>query len=309
MSRPGIPLPGADHSAEKSQPRPLAEALRPTAAERVRTLVESKATASLTIPGMDDLRDLGPDGPAARAVTPDGDILLLVPAGCAAARVAAGALDDDLTCVMEITDVAPVSVPHRIRGHAWVAGWLTPLSDEYRTAGALLLAERHPAGGLLGLDETGHPERPAESCWSGSGAGFGSTTGSAGWRPGWTLLRFEVGEARVEDLWGIGVVEPEDFAAAAADPLAEHEAEVLQHLHWAHGHQVRGLCGLLGERAGAMCRPGGRAVPVALDRFGLRVRCVEAGGRIFDARFDFPEPVWDVAELRQAMGGLFEAAK
>jgi hypothetical protein len=48
------------------------------------------------------------------------------------------------------------------------------------------------------------------------------------------------------------------------------------------------------------------AVPLALDRFGLRVRLTGEQG--FDARFDFPEPVRDITELRRAMHTLFEAA-
>ncbi|MGO4417394.1 DUF2470 domain-containing protein, partial [Streptomyces sp. MCAF7] len=100
MFRPGIPLPSAGQSTEEGQPRPGEEAPRPSAAERVRTLVESKATASLTIPGIETVEsmdDLGAHAPAARAVSPDGDVLLLVPGGSAAARAAAYAQDDEVT--------------------------------------------------------------------------------------------------------------------------------------------------------------------------------------------------------------------
>ncbi|WKX73441.1 DUF2470 domain-containing protein [Streptomyces sp. XD-27] len=234
----------------------------------------------MAIPGIEVADELGGGGPAARTVTPDGDVLLLVSGHSAAARAAAHAHDDELTCVMEITDVAPVSVPHRIRGRAWVAGWLTPVRDEERAACAMLLAEQHPVGEILSL---------------------GSVDG-----PSWTLLRLEVGEAGVDDLWGVEDVEPDAFAAAVADPLAPHEAELLQHLHAAHSDQVRGLCALLGERA--VCGAHGRPVPVALDRFGLRVRFTGSAQQVFDARFDFPEPVGDIAELRRAMHVLFEAA-
>ncbi|MFE1936381.1 DUF2470 domain-containing protein [Streptomyces sp. NPDC056669] len=298
MFRPGIPLPSTGQSPEEGQPRPMEDALRPSPAERVRTLVESKATASLTIPGIEVLDDLGADCPAARTVAPDGDVLLLVPSGSPAARAAAHAQHDELTCVMEITDVAPVAMPQRIRGRAWVAGWLTPVpcGERTRTAAALL-AERHPVGELLGLDQAPRPRRSGEPA---TGVG---PAGSAAW----TLLRLEVGEACVDDLWGADGVEPDDFTTADPDPLVRHEADLLQHLHAAHSEQVRGLCALLGDRSDVVCTRGA-ATPVALDRFGLRVRFTDEADRPFDARFDFPEPVRNVTELRYAMHALFDAA-
>ncbi|MFJ5680500.1 DUF2470 domain-containing protein [Streptomyces sp. NPDC093097] len=261
--------------------------------------------ASLSIPGIEDSDVTGLAAPVCRTATPEGDVLLLVPGDSAAARAAAHAQDDDLAAVMEITDVAPVSVPHRIRGRAWIAGWLTPVRNDQRARAAMLLAERHPVGELLGIGEALAPD---------------PDPGHYG-RPAWMLLRLEVGEAAVDDLWGAEQCEPDAFAAAAPDPLIEHEAELLQHLHSAHSAQVRGLCTLLGERGGEVCGVRESAVPVGLDRFGLRVRFVQgaagrtpgAGGtdgaqRSFDARFDFPEPVRDIAELRRAMHTLFEAA-
>ncbi|MEU9302250.1 DUF2470 domain-containing protein [Streptomyces sp. NPDC048269] len=213
--------------------------------------------------------------PTARTVTPDGDVILLVSGESAAARAAAHAQDDDLTAVIEITDVAPVSVAHRIRGRAWLAGWLTPVRGDDRATCAALLAERHPVGELLGLAEAR-----------------------------WRLLRMEVGEISVDDLWGAEHVDPEDLAAAEPDPMVAHEAELLQHLHSAHGDRIGELCGLLGPReAGNL-----KAVPLALDRMGLRVRFTGGAAGSFDARFDFPEPVGDICGLRRAMRTLFSAA-
>ncbi|MFG2877245.1 DUF2470 domain-containing protein [Streptomyces sp. NPDC048337] len=213
--------------------------------------------------------------PAARTVTPDGDVILLVSGESAAARAAAYAQDDDLTAVIEITDVAPVSVPHRIRGRAWLAGWLTPVRGDDRAACAALLAERHPVGELLGLADSR-----------------------------WRLLRLEVGEISVDDLWGAEHVDPDDLAAAEPDPMVGHEAELLQHLHAAHGDRIGELCGLLGPREA----DGMTAVPLALDRLGLRVRFSGGKAGSFDARFDFPEPVADICGLRRAMHTLFAAA-
>ncbi|MDT0268909.1 DUF2470 domain-containing protein [Streptomyces sp. DSM 44915] len=277
MIRPGSPLPDTENrSREAGQPRPTEEAQQPTAAERVRTLVESNASATLTIPGTerDTFDNPVPSVPEARAVTPRGDVLLLVPADSLAGRTAAHALHDEVTAVMEITDVAPVSVPQRIRGRAWVAGWLTAVPAEESGASRRLLARAHPAGPTPG--------------------------------PGWTLLRLEVGEAYTDDLWGEAHVEPDEFATAEADPLARHEAELLQHLAASHQEQLRSLCRLMAGELGD-CEQPERIAPLGLDRFGLRLRCRTAAS-CFDARFDFPEPVHDVAQLRRAMRWLFESA-
>ncbi|MFJ2417396.1 DUF2470 domain-containing protein [Streptomyces brevispora] len=230
----------------------------PSAAERTRTLVQSTCSAALLIPGLDPAGS-DPLMPLSRSVGPDGDLFLEYPADSPAVRAAAHTQDDGLTAVLEVTDVAPVSVPHRIRGRARVFGRLT------------------------------------------------TVPGMAG--PGRMLLRLETGEAYVDDLWGAEHVEPEEFRDASPDPLVDHETELLQHLHTAHGEQLGTLRGLLGERVAAGCsahRPA--VVPVALDRLGLRVRLYGRDGSCFDARFDFPEPVRDVVELRRAMHTLFEAA-
>ncbi|WP_233580548.1 DUF2470 domain-containing protein [Streptomyces triticirhizae] len=277
MIRPGSPLPDTgNRSREAGQPRPTEEAQQPTAAERVRTLVESNASATLTIPGgeRDTFDNPVPSVPEARAVTPRGDVLLLVPTDSLAGRTAVHAQHDEVTAVMEITDVAPVSVPQRIRGRAWVAGWLTSVPAEESGACRRLLAKAHPAGPVPG--------------------------------PGWTLLRLEVGEAYTDDLWGEAHVEPDEFTEASADPMARHEAELLQHLAASHQDQLGSLCRLL-DRAPGGCQRPVTIAPLSLDRFGLRLRC-RTENSCFDARFDFPEPVGDIGQLRRAMRWLFESA-
>ncbi|MFF8845963.1 DUF2470 domain-containing protein [Streptomyces sp. NPDC015127] len=228
----------------------------PSAAERTRTLVQSTCSAVLLVPGVEAAR---PDqlSPEARAVGPDGEVFLLFPADSPVVRAATHAQDDELAAVLEITDVAPVAVPNRIRGRAWVSGWLT--------------------------------------CAPGLAT-----------EPGCMMLRLEVGEASIDDLWGASGVEAEEFARAPVDPLVAHETELLQHLHSAHPDQVQALAGLLGDRGKGAVASGRRAVPLALDRFGLRVRFT--GEQPFDTRFDFPEPVRDITGLRRAMHTLFEAA-
>lgn len=240
------------------QPRPsgLEITRMPSAAERTRTLVQSTSSAVLLVPGVEGAR-FDQLSPQARAFGTDGEVFLLFPADSPVVRAATHAQDDELSAVLEITDVAPVAVPHRIRGRAWVSGWLT--------------------------------------CAPGLAT-----------EPGAMMLRLEVGEASVDDLWGASVVEAEELARASADPLVAHETELLQHLHSAHFDQVQALAELLGERGADTTGAGRRAVPLALDRFGLRVRFT--GDKPFDTRFDFPEPVRDITGLRRAMHTLFEAA-
>ncbi|MEV4441486.1 DUF2470 domain-containing protein [Streptomyces sp. NPDC049577] len=233
----------------------------PSAAERTRTLVQSTCSAVLLIPGLGSARREQLE-PEARNVGPAGDVLLVHPADSPVVRAATHAQDGELSAVLEITDVAPVAVPNRVRGRAWLSGRLTCVP---------------------GVAE-----------------------------PGRMLLRLEPVEVSLDDLWGAERVDPESFAAAAPDPLMPYETELLQHLHSGHGDQVRRLTALLGERAPEpRCM---RAVPLALDRFGLRVRFTHGHGpgspadRSFDTRFEFPAPVRDVAGLRRAMHQLFEAA-
>ncbi|MCE7079713.1 DUF2470 domain-containing protein [Streptomyces sp. ST2-7A] len=212
----------------------------------------------------------------------DGTVFLLVEVNSPAASAVTDRVHHAPTCVMEITDVAPVAVPHRIRGRGWVAGWLRVPSPEQAVR-----AERLTAG-----------PRPFPS------------PGDAG---GPTTLVLEVGEAYTDDLWGAEHVTAEEFSAARTDPLARHEAELLQHLAAAHREHLHGLCRLL-DPATADRAARGRVAPLALDRFGLRVRFWDGerpggGPTGFDARFDFPRPVRDTTELRCAMHRLFDTVR
>lgn len=262
MIRPGNPVPDVSdpqQQAERSQhgqPRPEVEEAprQPSAAERARTLVEGNASPALVIPGL-AAAPTAPLVPLRHSVGPTGDVFLLFPRDSPAVRAVRAAAGDEAAAVLEITDVAPVAVPHRIRGKAWVAGWLTAVPGASFEAGA-------------------------------------------------ELLRLEVGEISLDDLWGTAMIDPDEFADAAADPLAAHETEILQHLAAAHADEVGALCTLVSDAG----RCTDDAVPVALDRFGLRVRFRAADGG-FDARFDFPTPVADLAGAQRAMRELFAAAR
>ncbi|MFR9754341.1 DUF2470 domain-containing protein [Streptomyces sp. TR06-5] len=283
MFRPGSPHhESGDGANEVEQPRPVEGARQPSAAQRLRTLVESSVSAVLSIPGAGGPAPAlpGHDAVPVRAVDDGGSVILLLRSTHPAAAAPLGP-GEECVAVMELTDVAPVAVPHRVRARASVAGWLSAVAEPGREDCLRLLDER--------------------------GSGTGPPPGAAG-----TLLRLEVGEAQLDDLRGRAEIEPDEFATAPADPLAGVETELLQHLASAHAGQVRRLCGLLPSdpRSSGPCRaaPADRVVPLSLDRFGLRLRlCGEGGCR--DAHFPFDEPVSGIAGLRRALRRLFEAAE
>lgn len=278
------------------RPHTCEEAPGPEPAERVRTLLSANASTALQIPGVDLP---GPAcAPAAHALTPDGDLLLLAPSHAPAARAArsassAAGAHGELAAMLELTDVSPVAVPNRIRGRAWLTGWLTEVPAARRHTRALEFAEQHPVEELLDLDA---PERPAE----------GGGTPQAHWR----LLRLELAEASIDDLWGTGTVEPDELATAEPDPLAAQEADLLHHLSETHQGQVEELSALLPPTQRTRLRRWSpRARPIALDRFGLRVRYLSRRGGALDVRFDFPSPASGPQQLRAALHQLFQQAR
>ncbi|MFI6584002.1 DUF2470 domain-containing protein [Embleya sp. NPDC050493] len=232
---------------------------RPQIAERARTLAGFAGSATLELPGDREEQVV----PAARAVEPDGSLLLLVPGETAAVVLTSR---EDVAAVLHLVDVAPVAVPHRVRAHCWIAGWLTIPTGTDADEAAARLAGQAP-------DPTASP------------------------RAG-TIVRLEVGEVLVDDLWGTGHVEPEEYADARPDPLADHEAELLQHLAAAHGNDLCRLASLAGAPA---CDE--RVAPVSLDRHGIRLR---TGGpeRTCDVRFDFETPVAGPTQLGEALRRL-----
>ncbi|WP_052390879.1 DUF2470 domain-containing protein [Streptomyces sp. NRRL B-24484] len=245
----------------------------PSAAERIRTLLEFASSVVLDVPGIDLVERPGPPPLVDCAVLPDGAVAVLVEDGSPVHRIAVLARrDGPVTAELDAVDVAPVALPHRIRGRAAVQGRLTVMSRATPARVAALFPRRRA---------TGH-----------------------------VLLCLEPEHLAVEDLWGSACcVEPAEFAAAASDPLAAEEARLLQHLDASHADQVHAL-GL--RAAGRRSAPGADCLrtvrPVSLDRFGLRLRLVGEDGRVLDARFEFGRPVRSAEELPEAMRRLFAHA-
>ncbi len=136
------------------------------AAERARSLAYGIADGVLAVPQV-------PDTPVpAHATDRDGRPLLLVPS--AAPTVAALAAEpDDMPATLRISDVAPVTFADRIRGRAWLHGWLSRVPDAELRAAALRLSHVHPRPELLDL-------KGGE----------------------WTILALEVAQVEIDDAWG-----------------------------------------------------------------------------------------------------------
>lgn len=241
----------------------------PAPAERARTLSYGIAGGVLAMPGV-------PDTPVpAHTTDRGGRPLLLVPA--AAPIVAALAAEpDDVPATLRISDVAPVAFPDRVRGRAWLHGWLSELPADERRAAALRLSRVHPRPELLDLGGDGRE---------------------------WTVLALDVAQVEIEDAWGSATLEPEEYAAAAPDPFVAIEAGVLTHLDSAHRGE---LAGLLPESV-----PSGQVRPLALDRYGMWVRVSPDAPHVpptFDVRAAFAEPVSDIHGLRRVYRRLFARA-
>ena len=244
---------------------------RPTAAERARTLAYGVADGVLAAPGV-------PYAQVTAHITDEHGVpLLLMPAASPVVAALAGA-GDDLTATLRLSDVAPVPLADRVRGRAWLHGWVSRLPDDELRGAALTLSRLHPRPELLDLAAGGD----------------------------WTILAMDVAEIEVEDAWGSATLEPEEYALALPDPFVAVEAGLLGHLDSAHRGELHG------QLAGLPCAADATSVrPLALDRHGLWLRCELPGGGAdvpLDLRVAFAEPVRDLAGLRCVYRRLFGTA-
>ncbi|KES08221.1 hypothetical protein BU52_04135 [Streptomyces toyocaensis] len=103
---------------------------------------------------------------------------------------------------------------------------------------------------------------------------------------------------------GAALVDLDDFAGAAPDPLATAEARLLTHLADCHADAVERLTRLVGHAGlhGAV-----RVQPLAVDRHGLTLRIERVRG-CGDVRLPFHAPADDVAELTERVHALLSRA-
>ncbi|QXJ21647.1 DUF2470 domain-containing protein [Actinomadura graeca] len=248
----------------------------PGAAERARTLAYGIADGVLVAPGV-------PHAPVpAHTTDRDGRPLLLVRADSPIVAALTG--EPDLPATLRVADVSPVALPDRVRGRAWLHGWLTELPAGELRAAAIRLSRPHPRPELLDLADGDRDDRE------------------------WTVLALEVAQVEVQDAWGGATVEPEEYAAAAPDPFVAIEAGILTHLDSCHREE---LTRLLPEAVAAEDAPAPAVRPLALDRYGMWLRCSAAPSQApgsFDLRLAFAKPVSDLHQLRCVYRHLFAHA-
>ncbi|MDT9695709.1 DUF2470 domain-containing protein [Streptomyces sp. P17] len=129
------------------------------------------------------------------------------------------------------------------------------------------------------------------------------------WIAGWFgaeegHLAFRATRVVLREPSGAVVVDLDEFAAAAPDPLATAEARLLTHLADCHSDAVERLTRLVEPESlhGVV-----RVQPLAVDRHGLTLR-IERTRAHGDVRLPFHRPADDVAQLTERMHVLLGQA-
>ncbi|MEU2452594.1 MULTISPECIES: DUF2470 domain-containing protein [unclassified Streptomyces] len=118
-----------------------------------------------------------------------------------------------------------------------------------------------------------------------------------------TCMEFD--RAVLETPEGRSHVGLEELDAACPDPLAPYEAGMLTHLLDDHHDLVTLLLRLVRPLPTATVL---RALPVAMDRYGITLRLEERRGHR-DVRLPFPSPLDDVEQAGAQIQALFSAAR
>lgn len=119
-----------------------------------------------------------------------------------------------------------------------------------------------------------------------------------------TCMEFD--RAVLETPEGRSHVGLEELDAACPDPLAPYEAGMLTHLLDDHHDLVTLLLRLVQPLPTAAAVV--RALPVAMDRYGITLRLEERHGHR-DVRLPFPSPLDDVEQAGTQIQALFSAAR
>jgi len=241
-------------------------ALRPSTAERART-VASRPAAAICAAGIDGSRVL------AHTTTAHGQVLLVVPTDGEVCTAVRGSADGDLAALLMVTDHAPVPLQDAVRAQVWLSGWLTPVEPGDQQEALLAFADAAPVGALLDV---------------------GSTA---------TLLALDLAEVVLGEGGTVTELDPDDYLAAAPDPVAEVEAHMLQHLDASHPEQLARLA----SRVPREWVDGGAVRPLGLDRFRFRLRIEQRAGHR-DVRVPFSAPVSGPEQLGAAVQRLLCAA-
>ncbi|MFD9355456.1 DUF2470 domain-containing protein [Streptomyces sp. NPDC060031] len=120
---------------------------------------------------------------------------------------------------------------------------------------------------------------------------------------GSTCVEFR--QAVLETADGRSYVGLDELDAARPDPLAPYEAGMLTHLLDDHAELVTLLLRLVRPAPVAAVV---RALPLAMDRYGITLRLEERSGHR-DVRLPFPSPLDDVEQSGAQIQALFSAAR
>ncbi|MDJ0466676.1 DUF2470 domain-containing protein [Streptomyces sp. H27-C3] len=115
----------------------------------------------------------------------------------------------------------------------------------------------------------------------------------------------EFGQAVLEDAEGRHFITLDELWAASPDPIAMSEAEMLTHLVDSHGELVPLLVRLVHPRPE---RDRLRAVPLAMDRYGVTLR-LEYPTTHLDVRLPFAIPVSGIEQAGPQIHGLLARAR
>ncbi|MBN1094376.1 DUF2470 domain-containing protein [Blastococcus sp. TML/M2B] len=231
---------------------------QPSPAERART-VAARSAAALHVLGT------GTTPALAATTTGDGRTFVVVPTSGPLVRALAGSPVGDLPARLTVTDRAPAALRRPVRALVELAGWLTPVPDRDVAAAVLAFADSCPCEALFEVGLTA------------------------------TLLQLDVADVVLHEAHAVDHVEPEDFAAAAVDPVTAAEADLLT-----------GQAAALARLRARVQAWAGRRDDVALlglDRFGVRFRVESLRGG-YDVRVAFPEPLTSSDGFADAVGGL-----
>jgi hypothetical protein len=231
-----------------------------TTAEVARTMASGRLLGVVHLRGHPDrLR-------VRHATGADGNPLLLTRrTGALAAALRPRPGETGTAAVLSVDD-APPAPGAPCHGRLWLSGWASLLAGPPARAAALAYAELNPCSDLLDLGE-GH-----------------------------VLYRLEVAEVRLASGQRLTEIDPDDYRAAAPDPLHREEPELLAEFASNDARRLRELyVALAGHRLPA----GARAVRV--DRFGV-VLVVPDARSPRRMRLEFPIPLTDRAQLAQLAG-------
>jgi putative heme iron utilization protein len=116
---------------------------------------------------------------------------------------------------------------------------------------------------------------------------------------------FRMQPADVYFIGGFGVmgwVTADEYAGSQPDPLADHAAEILQHMNADHADALVLLARAAGE-------PDVEAATMtAVDRLGFHLR-LRSGERLHGARIAFPREVRDTLQVRTVLVEMVRAAR